>query len=127
MISKNLHLCISAAAVVIVGLAYGCCPDQCLPLWMDITIQSTDSFHLLRATMGLYLGFAAYWMYGTIHAQQWRNATLTVVVFMSALACGRLTSIVLDGFPSLIFTIGLIVEIALALWGISNLKKEDKP
>lgn len=79
--------------------------------------------HAFRATMGLYLGMAVLCVIGVFKSSQWRTATISNVFFMIGLALGRTISLVLDGIPSIYFSVGLLLELALALWGIINLNK----
>ena len=76
--------------------------------------------------MGLYVGFATYWIIGIFKCDHWRNATLSSVIFMGGLAFGRMVSILIDGVPSVAFLVGTVAEIVLMLWGIHNLKIESK-
>jgi len=73
--------------------------------------------------MGLYLGMIVLWVIGIFKSPQWRTATISNVFFMSGLALGRTISFVIDGITSLYFSVGLILELTLALWGIINLNK----
>jgi hypothetical protein len=57
---KKLHLIISTAIVVPVGLVYGGKPD----LLFEVSLQSSDEFSIFKAMMGLYLGFAFFWFFG---------------------------------------------------------------
>ena len=43
---------------------------------------------------------------------------------MIGLATGRIISFLLDGIPSISFTVGFALELTLGLWGIINLKKD---
>jgi len=73
--------------------------------------------------MGLYFGMIVLWIIGIFRPRQWRTATMSNVFFMIGLAFGRTVSLVLDGIPSIYFSVGLILELTLALWGIINLNK----
>ena len=73
--------------------------------------------------MGLYVGMVVLWMIGIFNPLYWRTATISNVFFMFGLASGRIISLVLDGIPSVYFSVGLILELTLALWGILNLNK----
>jgi len=86
-------------------------------------VESIDLKHTFRATMGLYLGMVVLWVIGILKSSQWRTATISNVFFMSGLVLGRTISFVIDGIPSIYFSIGLILELILALWGIINLNK----
>jgi hypothetical protein len=123
---KNLHLGLSSLTVIGVGLAYGISPGQILPFFFDFKVDSVDLNNVFRAIMGLYLGLAIYWIFGIFKTEYWKNATLISVIFMGGLAFGRIISILLDGIPSLPFSIGTILEILFMFWGITNLKKKAK-
>jgi hypothetical protein len=73
--------------------------------------------------MGLYLGMVAFWVIGIFKPSYWRSATISNVIFMIGLALGRIISLIIDGIPSITFSIGLALELTLALWGIKNLNK----
>ena len=73
--------------------------------------------------MGLYLGVVVLWVIGIFKPFHWRTATISNVFFMTGLALGRIISLVVDGVPSIAFSVGLALELTLALWGIRNLNK----
>ena len=123
---RNLHLGIASLTIILVGLSYGLCPNCILPFLFDFKVKSVDLSHVFRAMMGLYLGFASYWIIGVFKFEHWRNATLSNIIFMGGLAFGRMLSILVDGIPSVLFLIGTIIEILFMLWGINNLKIESK-
>src|SRR6202008_3249755 len=101
---KNLHLTISAIAIIIVSLAYGLSPNEILPKLFDFKVESIDLKHAFRAMMGLYLGMATLCVIGIFKSRQWRTATISNVFFMVGLALGRTISLVVDGIPSIYFT-----------------------
>jgi hypothetical protein len=72
--------------------------------------------------MGLYIGFGILWFIGATSLNFLRVATISNIVFMTGLAFGRITSIFLDGYPSVIPILGMFGEIGLAVWGWRNLK-----
>jgi Domain of unknown function (DUF4345) len=76
--------------------------------------------------MGLYTGMSIYWFLGIFSAENWRPATLTNIVFMGGLACGRIISLISDGIPSTAYVLGLLTELILMAWGINNLHKYSK-
>ena len=76
---------------------------------------------MLRAIMGLYLGFGTYWLVGIVKPSQWQLATLTNVIFMGGLAFGRIISTLVDGISEQ-FMGGLILELIFMVWGFRNLK-----
>ncbi|PCJ98323.1 MAG: hypothetical protein COA50_02125 [Flavobacteriaceae bacterium] len=120
-----LHLAISAAIVIVVGLIYGIYPSKIMPLVFDFKVESLELKNMLRAIMGLYLGLGIYWVIGIIKPAHWRTATLTNVIFMGGLAFGRTISTLFDGISEQ-FTTALVLEILLMIWGIQNLKKDKR-
>ena len=120
---KNLHLVVSTTFIIPVALVYGLDPHLILSKLFDIKIETINLLNIFRAIMGLYLGMAAMWIIGIIKPKFWTTATLSNVIFMGGLACGRLLSLLLDGLPSMYFFIGLILELVLAFWGLMNLSK----
>ena len=109
--------------LTIVALAYGLSPNKFLPKFFDFQVESIDLKQTFRATMGLYLGMVALSVIGIFNPRHWRTATISTVFFMSGLAVGRTISLVLDGIPSIYFSVGLVLELILAFWGIINLHK----
>ena len=118
---KNLHLGLSAAVVVVAGLFYGANPEGTIPYIFSFTVDHLELKNIFRAIMGLYLGFAAYWIAGIRNAKYWEGATISNIVFMGGLALGRLVSALLDGI-SVIWVVGLILELFMMVWGIYNLR-----
>ena len=121
-ISVKLHLATSGFIVIAVGLLYGLAPSKFMPLVFNFNVEALELKNMLRAIMGLYLGFGIYWLVGVVNPSQWRTATLSNVIFMGGLAFGRLISTLVDGISTQ-FTIGLFLEILLMVWGLKNLKK----
>jgi hypothetical protein len=121
--SKNLHLTISAILITAIALTYGLFPSNILPELFDFEVGSTDLKQVFRSMMGLYLGMVILWVTGIFKPLYWRTATISNIIFMLGLAMGRILSLVIDGVPSVSFSIGLAVELILGLWGIIQLKK----
>jgi hypothetical protein len=120
---KTLHLTISAIIIAVIAFTYGLFPTTSLPKLFDFNVEPVDLKNAFRATMGLYLGMVILWVIGVFKPVHWRTATITNVFFMTGLASGRIISLVVDGVPSLAFSIGLALELTLALWGIRNLNR----
>ena len=121
-IRKNLHLIISILIVVPVALVYGFQPD----LLFDITIKSIDEANIFKANVGLYLCFSVLWTLGILKQNYWSAATIANIIFMLGLALGRVISLIIDGLPTLIFSVGTIGELVLAFFGIYQLIKLQK-
>ncbi|TAF72072.1 MAG: DUF4345 domain-containing protein [Flavobacterium sp.] len=118
---KKLHLIISAAIVVPVGLVYGGKPD----LLFEVSLQSPDEFSIFKAIMGLYLGFSFFWLLGIFQKQFWKVATISNMIFMLGLAFGRLVSMFLDGLPSTVFLLGTVGELVLGVYAYYQLVDDE--
>ena len=118
---RSLHLLLSSLIIITVGLIYGLHPSSILPNLFGFEVKDIDLKNIFRAIMGLYLAMGGFWLIGIQKSEFWRTATLTNVIFMGGLAFGRIVSTIFDGFSSQ-FTIGLLVELILMVWGIYNLK-----
>ncbi len=124
--NKNFHLIFCAVALVPIAISYGIAPNLSNELTAnlyDFKLATTDVKHIFRAIMGLYLGMVGLWTIGIMKPKYWRFATMSAVFFMGGLFLGRLSSILLDGLPSITFIAATVGEILMALWGIYNLKR----
>jgi len=122
-IFKKLHLGVSTIIVIVIGLIYGFNPNKVLPLFFEFQVENLELKNIFRAMMGLYFGFALYWIVGIIKPYYWKSATLSNVIFMGGLAFGRIMSTIFDGVSTQ-YIVGLLLELLLAIWGIYNLRKE---
>ena len=121
---RRVHLFSSAVVVIGVGVIYGLHPTYVLPKIFDFILpQSIDLLNIFRAMMGLYIGFAIFWLVGVYNKSFWRSATISNIIFMGGLAIGRIISFILDG-TSFNFLIGFVLEVLFCSWGIYNLRKE---
>jgi hypothetical protein len=112
IVTKNLHLIISTLIVIPVAFVYGFQPN----LVINVTINTIDEANILKAIMGLYLGFASLWVVGIFKFTYWRTATISNMLFMLGLGFGRIISIISDGTPSTIFIFGTAGELVLGLY-----------
>ena len=120
---KNLQLGISSIIVIIVGLIYGLYPSKILPTVFGFEVNDLELKNILRAVMGLYVVMGIFLLVGIKNSKHWRMATLISVLFTSGLAFGRILSTIFDGF-SILLSFALLIELALMVWGISNLKNK---
>lgn len=105
------------------ALVYGANPGKFLPLVFDFEVESLELKNIFRAVMGLYLAFASYWILGIRRPDYWRSATISNILFMGGLGAGRLISTILDGVSSQ-YTLGMVLELLMMVWGIYNLEYE---
>ena len=117
------YLLVSAAGLSVIALGYGIAPTEVLPQILQITVSDRDLIHIFRAVMGLYLGFVVLWTAGAFVPRVAQAAILSEVVFMVGLASGRFLSLLIDGWPSILLIIYLILEAAMAVIGIICLRK----
>jgi hypothetical protein len=69
------------------------------------------------------LGFVVLWAAGAFVPRMAQAAILSEVVFMVGLASGRFLSLLIDGWPSILLIIYLILEATMAVIGIICLRK----
>ncbi len=119
---KNVHLGLSAIIVFLAALIYGANPNVILPFFFDFEVYNLELKNVFRAIMGLYMGFAIYWVVGIFKSEHWKGATISNIVFMGGLAFGRLVSLLFDGISNP-YAIGMLLEFGMLCWGIYNLKK----
>ena len=123
---KNLHLIISTAVVIPISFVYGSGNDNIFSIFFDFTPSTTDMHNIFRAIMCLYLAMVAMWITGIFHPRYWTIATICNMLFMLALALGRLISFVLDGTPSPILIFGFFGEAVLALLAWRNFRMYEQ-
>ena len=121
-LQQNLHLLLSSVIVVAAALIYGISPSTILPQLFDFQVQTLDLSNVFRAIMGLYLAFALFWMVGIFNHNLWKAATLSQILFMGGLAFGRILSLLFDGVPSMLFALGTIGELILAVFGYYQIR-----
>ncbi len=120
---QHFHLILSIAIVIPVAITYGIMPNGIMQDILDFKVEAINLANIFRAIMGLYLAMATFWIIGILYPTYWKAATLVNILFMGGLAFGRIISLILDGQPSIIFSVGVVGELILAGWGIYNLKK----
>ena len=123
----KLFLLIAALGLTPIALAYGLMPELTVPMLYGIEINSVNTSHVFRAVMGLYLAMVVFWLIGFRRESLRRPALLSVLVFMVGLAAGRAVSLLLDGVPSGIFILYLLLEMGFALVAIALIRKPSVP
>ena len=113
----------AALGLTPIALSYGVAPGASLSWLFDVPVEGTNATHIFRAIMGLYLFLAAFWVAGAINAHLTRPALWSLVIFMLGLASGRLLSLVVDGIPSAMLILYLVLELIFGLLGLALLRK----
>jgi hypothetical protein len=116
---KNLHLILSIIIIIPVGILYGFQPE----LLFEVNVNAADEPTIFKAIMGLYLGFASFWILGVFEPKFWQAATISNMIFMLGLGFGRIISMIFDEMPSSIFILGTIGELILGFYAFYILYK----
>ncbi len=119
--AMRLYLLFVAVSLVPVALSYGIDPAAVLPKFLNISVEGTDQTQIFRALMYLYLGASAFWAIAAFRPAWQRVAVIWAVFFMLSLALGRAISLVVDGAPSRLLDVYLVVEILGGLLGLAVL------
>ena len=123
MIKKeSIFLVFVASGVFSVSLGYGFLPNLTMPFLYDIEVSNTNLLNILRAISGLYIALVTFWILGAYNSNLQLPALCSLTIFMTGLALGRVTSILIDGLPISIFIFYLFIEIIFSLIGYALLK-----
>ena len=122
---RQIFLLIVALGLVPIAMSYGLMPQQSLRYLFDVSIADTNSIHIFRALMGLYLGFALLWILGAFNVRLRQAALYSLVVFMFGLAAGRGLSVIVDGMPHWLLIVYLLIELVFCGIGVFLLKKPE--
>ena len=122
---RQVFLIIAAVGLTPIALSYGLMPEKSLNYLFNISVSDTNSTHIFRAIMGLYLALVLFWLFGAIKAELRQAALYSLVIFMLGLAAGRLLSIFIDGLPHPLLTTYLALEILFGVIGIILLRRSE--
>jgi uncharacterized MnhB-related membrane protein len=122
---RQIFLLIVAVGLIPIAMSYGVMPQKSLLFLFDVSIVDTNSVHIFRAIMGLYLGFALFWILGAFDVRLRQAALYSLVVFMFGLAAGRGLSVIVDGMPHWLLIAYLLIELVIGGIGVFLLKKPD--
>jgi hypothetical protein len=123
MIKKeSFFLVFVAIGVFFASLGYGFLPSLTMPFLYDIEATNTNFLNILRAISGLYIALVTFWIIGAYNSNLQLPALWSLTIFMTGIALGRVTSILIDGLPSPIFIFYLFIEIISGLIGYALLK-----
>ena len=124
MKKESFFLVFVAIGVFSVSLGYGFLPNLTMPLLYDIEVTNTNLLNILRAISGLYIALVIFWIFGAYNSNLQLPALWSLTIFMTGIASGRITSILIDGLPSPIFIFYLFLEIIFGLIGYALIKKQ---
>ena len=118
-------LVISFMTISVIGLVYGVSPQWFYETFLaNSQTPGVDQSHILRAVMMLYLGLGLFWLYCAF-SDKYRDAGIVVLgVFCAGLVSGRILSVVVDGTPSPILVVYILMELGLVPICIWLLKRD---
>lgn len=99
--------------MAVIALLYGVSPQWFAGSFLGVTDLSVNVAHILRAVMGLYLGFGLFWLFAASSSRHRNTAVLTTLIFAAGLVSGRIISLVADGMPSPLLVGYTVAELAL--------------
>ncbi|NME71656.1 DUF4345 domain-containing protein [Flammeovirga aprica] len=127
---KKIYLTFFSVTLSIIALMYGIQPQWFASMFLENSSITTDASHVLRAVSGLYLSLILFFVYGIFNSKYTDTAIIVTAIFCLGLALGRTFSIVLDGVPSPILVVYVLMEyailpVAYLLLKKSNIEKES--
>ena len=122
MNKEKTFLLLATCGLIPIALSYGFDPKTSMAFLFNIDVNSTESAHILRAVMGLYLATAAYWLIGAFNPKHTTGALINLIIFMFGLVVGRFLSVSLDGNPNGVLWLYIILELGFGLAGLAILK-----
>jgi len=72
--------------------------------------------------MGLYITMAIFWIFGAFNKSLTIPALWSLVIFMTGIGLGRAISMIIDGMPSNVFLLFLLLEVMFAFIGFMFIK-----
>lgn len=122
MTRQSIFLMVTAIGLTPIALSYGLVPEVSLPTLFGIDASDTNTRHIFRAVMGLYLALVVFWLVGARREHLREPALWSLVVFMFGLAAGRFVSLVVDGFPHPLLFVYLVLEVLFGVVGLRLLR-----
>jgi len=114
---QRMVLLFMAVSLVPVALSYGLAPEISMAWLFGIDASDVNTRHIFRAITGFYFTLVALWAFGAFRPSLRLPALWSMFVFTFGLALGRLASLVIDGWPSPLLFVYMLMEFAMA--GIS--------
>ena len=125
MKKESFFLVFVAIGVFSVSLGYGILPNQTMPFLYDIEVTNINLLNILRAISGLYIALVIFWILGAYNSNLQLSALWSLTIFMTGIALGRISSILIDGLPSPIFIFYLFLEIMFGFIGYTLIKNKE--
>jgi hypothetical protein len=116
---KQAYLVLSSIIVAVIALLYGLSPQWFARSFLGVRDLDVNLAHILRAVMGLYIGFGLFWLFSALSNRHSSTAVLTTFIFAAGLVSGRIVSLVADGLPSPLlvgYTVAELAILPVAYW-----------
>jgi len=123
MSRESIFLILAAIGLTPIALSYGLLPQDSMSYLFDIDATSTNSIHIFRAVMGLYLALVGFWIAGARNESLRLPALWSLTIFMLGLAAGRAVSLFVDGMQHPLLVIYLVLELGFGLVGYYLIKQ----
>lgn len=112
---QRLTLVVAVLVLLPIGASYALDPAHWLPRLMRVSVDSVDTANTMRSVGGFIFAFVALFALGAARQGLRRPALLALLCFTGGLSLGRIASLVLDGMPSTVPMIYLMLEASTAL------------
>lgn len=122
----RIFLVFCAVGLMPIALGYGAKPSASLESLFDVSVDTVNLTHIMRAVMGLYFAMVVVWLWGAFSESMARPALVSCAVFMLGLASGRLLSFGLDGMPHWLLVAYAVLELVLGSLAVMILKSRSK-
>ena len=122
---KKAFLVFAFVAVSIIALVYGVNPAWFAATFLNIPELNLNIAHILRAVMCLYLALGLFWLYAAFNDKYRDPALIVIIIFCAGLVVGRVLSVIVDGMPSPLLILYIVMEFALVPIGIWVYKLKD--
>jgi len=121
----RVYLLMITVGLFPIALSYGVDPANVLPKLLGFPVEAPNETQIFRALMCLYLGMCLFCALAAFRRAWQRVALIWAIIFMASLATGRLLSIILEGMPASLLNWYLVVEAAMAGFGLWILACRD--
>lgn len=123
---KKGLLILSFVTISVIALLYGISPTWFFEQFLvGSQPPSIDQSHIMRAVMMLYLFLGGFWLFSAF-SDKYRDAGIVILcLFCGGLVSGRILSTIIDGTPSPILIVYIVMELSLVpicIW-LLKLKK----
>lgn len=114
MILKKALLILSFATISVIALLYGVSPTWFFEQFLvGSEPPSIDQSHIMRAVMMLYIFLGGFWLFSAFSEKYSDAGILILCLFCGGLVSGRILSTMIDGTPSPILIVYILMELSL--------------